>query len=399
MNRIRKPGNRNLSLILAIMFIANLSFHYFENILEKGSTFSSQYLCWFLLFFYSCLTFRSFRTIHLLILAILMVNSFLPLVFGTPWSLDIIQIIAVWCSYFFSCCICYKRFSQKDIIFIYKTIVGCGCVVCAYAILDNFSLFLSMVKGEGDTGEYVSFLRQRNIFAAYCYLSSIPALYQKKKKKEKLFLLLFLFFGIQIFLTTSRNALLCYGLLAVISFYMKTKNKLLIYFCLILLPIVIYSIFGGFDSFYDRFRHETSDGTDSSMIRFVMWLSCFDFISNNNAWIWGLGIGSAYQYLTPLFNLGSSHNMYIDVIFGGGIIFLLVLVIPLIYSCKCILKNEDEAYKITMVGGIVSYILYGFFEAGMTLFVATFFSVTSTLLFVMIPLNYTGCLPYNKEIK
>ena len=321
---------------------------------------------------------------------VLIINSFLPIVFGSPWKVEIHIAVVAWCAFCCSFCMKFVRLAQSDIIYIYKIVVVCGCAVGLYAIFKDFHFFLSMLLGSGDYEEYYSFLRQRNLFAAYCYLCTVPTLYLYYTQRKKVFLILILFGGLHIFLTTSRNSFLSFGMLIGISTYLKTQKRYYFYGCIIVLVAAIFVGFGGFENFYDRFRHETNEGTDSSMIRYMMWELCVNYLTQKSAWLSGFGFGSVSKYLLPLFDFGSSHNMYIDVLFWGGIVLVVLILIPLGYSLKVSLRNKDEAYRVTMTGAIVSYFFYCFFEAGMTLFLANFFSLTSTLLLIMMPLNYAG---------
>lgn len=381
-------GNKKLSILLSLVLLINIVSHFFENVIGIGNTYIAQGICWIILFVYGMSMVKSYRKRFFFLFVILIINTFLPILGGSPWLPEFHIAVVVWCSFYFSMCMKYRSLSQNDLFSIFELVVTCGVVVCFYAIIASRTFLPSLIVGGGNPDEYVSFLRHRNVYAAYCYLCSIPALYLYFAKKKKKYMFCLIFFITQIFLTTSRNALLCLGLFIGISYYLKTKKHIYFYLCLLTLIISVYFIFGGFDSFYNRFRHENHLGTDSSEMRYVMWLSCVEYLNSNHSWISGFGIGNVSKYLLPSFDLGSSHCTYIDVVFWGGIVLLTIMMYALVYSFRTILNSSDNYFKIIMIGAITSYVFYCIFEAGMILFFANFLSITSTILLIVIPLNY-----------
>jgi len=258
------------------------------------------------------------------------------------------------------------------------------------------SLFFALIRGidtQLNSWFYVSFYRQRNIFGEYCFLSSVASLYMFYIGRKKIYIVFLTLNILQVLLIESRAALLGIIILIVVPFFLKTKHKILFIISFCIIAIIGFIMIGGADGFIESFSHvshEAGEEEDSSVIRVLMWQSCINFLNNNMGWFWGFGTGSIGKFLYPLYGVGSTHSAYFDSLFDGGIFYLFAISMPLFYSLKSIMNHTDQLYKIIHVGAWIAYILYNFMEAGMAPFASNFFSITATLLFVTIPLNYNG---------
>ena len=259
--------------------------------------------------------------------------------------------------------------------------------------------FISILRGvdkDNNSWNYVSFFSQRNIYGQYCFLSTISSLYLLNLTKKKIWLLLIFMFGLQIVMINSRAALICYFFAILMHYYCKSSHKVVFFTSFLFFLLFVFIMIGGFDGLLQAFSHEAkTEDMDSGAVRVVMWLRCLEYLKDNAALLWGFGAGSVSNFLTPLFGFGSSHSFYVDALFCGGVIYLFIVSIPLLLSLKTILGNTDIIYRNVHIGAMCAFLLYGFMEAGMAPFASNFFSVTSTLMMIMIPLNYKGS---SKEI-
>ncbi len=392
-------GNKRITYLLLFALILNPFSHFLQNIIGLGNTYWLSYFIWLILFLGSLLLKNKLDKTGVFLLYLLVINSFLPIFSGDPFnaiSSEIHKAILVWVAFCFAMCMRFSPLSQSNIILIYRVIAGIGALSCIYAMIFQSTAFLSVLRGfdtNVNSWSYFSFYRQRNIFGEYCFLSTIASLYLYLEKKSKIFLVLISLNLLQIFITDSRAALLASLLLIIITFYIPSKNKprFLIFAFSTLIGVIL--LMGGIEGIIERFSHEThqiGEEMDSGRIRMIMWNACINYLIENDGWIWGFGIGSVPNFLEPLFDLGSTHSGYFDSLFDGGILLLIITSVPLIYSFKALKHNVDVIYKNVHIGALISFFLYNFMEAGMALFSSNFFSVTSTLLLIMIPLNYRG---------
>lgn len=112
-----------------------------------------------------------------------------------------------------------------------RTLVICGIAASLYAMVMQ-SIYLVYILRRLDVAYnswfYTSFLGQRNIFAGYCFLSSIAALYlfsNKNLARNKIYLAAVILFGIQIFITNSRTAFISYLVLILVYIYLAAGKK------------------------------------------------------------------------------------------------------------------------------------------------------------------------------
>lgn len=387
-------GNNALALVLAALLIINPLSHLLENTFHIGNTFWFSYLCWILLLVVGFRLYHQYSTGSIVSLLVLVVNMIMPILLGDPLNAvnELHTAIMVWCAFFATFCMRYSSLSQSNLVFLYKIISIIGFVSCLYAMTIQSAEFISLLRGvdkEFSSWNYVSFFRQRNIYGEYCFLSTISSLYLLNLTKNRIWLLLIILFGLQIVLIDSRAALIGFSLTILIFLYCNSRHKVIFVFSFFVLLLFVLILIGGLDALLQTFSHEAkTEDMDSGAVRVVMWMRCFEYLSENTAWLWGFGPGSVTNFLTPLFGLGSSHSFYVDALFCGGIIYLFIVSIPLLISLKSIFGNTDIIYRNVHIGALCAFILYGFLEAGMAPFASNFFSVTSTLMMIVIPLNY-----------
>ena len=394
-------GNYALALILAALLIINPLSHLLKNTAHIGNTYWFGYFCWLLLLIISFRLYHQYSIGGIISLFVLMINMIMPILLGDPLDAvyELHVAIMVWIAFFSTFCMRYSSLSQSDLVFLYKIISIIGFVACLYAMTVQSAEFISILRGvdkDNNSWNYVSFFSQRNIYGQYCFLSTISSLYLLNLTKKKIWLLLIFMFGLQIVMINSRAALICYFFTILMCYYCKSSHKVVLFTSFLFFLLFVFIMIGGFDGLLQAFSHEDkTEGMDSGAVRVVMWLRCLEYLKDNAALLWGFGAGSVSNFLTPLFGFGSSHSFYVDALFCGGVIYLFIVSIPLLLSLKTILGNTDIIYRNVHIGAMCAFLLYGFMEAGMAPFASNFFSVTSTLMMIMIPLNYQGS---SKEI-
>jgi len=367
--------------------------HFLEHVFTFSNTFIISYVCWIILFSTGIIL-KPKLSNNIVLVPILVINSFLPILYGDPFDIisSIHIAVVVWLAFSFCISLRFKPLSKKNIIFIYKVISLIGLISCIYAMISQFENFISILHGENirlNSWSYVSFYRQRNIFGEYCFISSVAALYVYMATHKRLYLWILAINGLHVLILDSRAALIAYGILMFVSLLLLSNNKkkfLLI--GLIILFLVLYVI-GGVDTIIGKFTHtiETED-TDSGAIRLMMWQTCISYLINNLGIFFGFGFGSVGKFLKPLFDLGSSHSVYIDSLFDGGLVFFAIVLFSLLFSFKRVLYKADVLYQKIHIGAFLAYFFYCFVEAGMAPFMSSYFSVSASLIFIMIPNNY-----------
>lgn len=280
---------------------------------------------------------------------------------------------------------------------IMSVIVMCGVVTVLYTMFNQAPFFFYVLRGLDvyyNSWLLTSFLGQRNIYAGYCYLSTIASLYLFTNTENKLFRLLYgmivALLGIQIYATYSRAALIAYlTLMVLFIYYSGNRSKKLIFISCLISALLVLSQTQFVNKIIGTvFTHTTSLGVDSGSIRLSMWSGLIDYLFSNLGFLWGYGIYPTSTLISSMFDYASAHNAFIDSMMFGGIIGLSFLLCVLFLSYKCIKKCADKNYKNIMLAAFISFIIYSTFEAGMLLFSQNYFSVTSTIMFVILPMVY-----------
>lgn len=383
--------------LMAFTLIINPLSHFLYNVLGIGNIYYVSYICWLLLLLGgTVLTNVTLSKTRLILLVLIMLNFIIGAYFGETYfksGIAEIHTAAMVCvAISFSICISSKVYlSERNITFLLRILVIMGVVSCFYAMVVQKEYLFSLLRGENiyfNSWKYVSFFRQRNIFAEYCFISSIAGCYLYLKTKRVLYLFSVVLFGVQIFLTNSRAALLGFIILLGLSVYLTRRNKIFIVFFCILVFIASWYTFDGYGLLIGRYYHATSSGIDSIEVRVNMWMDMLQYLSQRSTFISGFGMGATTSFLSPVYGVGSSHNAYLDALFNGGIIYLFATIYAIVFGFKEILKNADPYFKIVFISAMIAFCVYCLFEAGMSLFDANYFSVTVTLLLIVIPRYY-----------
>lgn len=284
--------------------------------------------------------------------------------------------------------------SQNNLKNLLRIIVVIGLGASFYAMIFQNQYFVQLLRQNNvswNSWLYVSFFRQRNIFAGYCFISTVAVSYLYLKEKKNKYLLSLLLFGFQIFLTNSRASLLAFVMYVGLCIYLTRRNKIIfVIVSVICVAATLYAL-DLWSVLLVKFSHTTSSGVDSGEIRLAMWGECLRYLLDKNALLFGFGLGASDAFFTSHFGVGSSHNAYIDALFNGGVVYVVVIIWSLVSTFKAITKNQyDHDFKVVWQSALITYSVYCFFEAGMALFASNYFSVTMTILLLMLSRFYTG---------
>lgn len=383
------------TLILFVMLIFNPLSHYLFNECGFINTYYSSYIAWTLALFI-CIIFHQFNIIkkniiyNYILLVFLMISLFNGERFFNSLS-NLHTPIFISIAFLFSLSLHFKtKTDDKQLFLLYNSIIIMGVFASIYALVNQTSMYLLSLQGV-DMGlngwGVVSFFGQRNKFAQYIVFCSIAAFYMLIETKRKLYIIPLLLFVTNIFVTNSRGSLLFVLIAIGIPFLYKIKEKSKA-FTITILAIITFIIINNIDFITEMMNHETSSGEDSSSERLFMWEDTISFLVEKNSLLIGFGNNSTETFLYSKYRVGSSHNTFIDILFEGGLIYLFIYAYILYFSYTKIKRNNNFNYKLTHTCALLGYILFSCVETGSKLIACNFFSITATIIFIIIPQYY-----------
>lgn len=295
---------------------------------------------------------------------------------GVLFGLTVITVMGVnWCNYL----------KKNDILMILKVIFFLGVSASIYAmVFQRESLIGIILKRNSamDAWIYRSFFDSRNVFAYFCFLSSVAGMYLFYLTKKKKYLLGMFFLALQIYATDSRTAMLILFLFyALCVFFSLRKHEKFFFLIICACLFICMFLFIDISVLVGRFYHEsnTSFG-DSGLLRLNMWRSGIGCLISKRAVIFGFGFGSQVPYLVPKFDLGSFHNAYMDVFFQGGFILLGVYLYMIVKVFRSIFMIKNKGYKNISTSFIIVFLLGCLFDSSAMLFSSNYEAVLSTLM-------------------
>ena len=288
-----------------------------------------------------------------------------------------------------------SRLTKRDILLILKVVAVFGMIAALYAFIFQSNLWMNVLAGNhvGSSGwQYYSFFGQRNRFAACMYLSAVGcgALYCLTRKK--IYCVAALFLLIQIIFTNSRTSLIAALVAIAVLIYKTSKNRVFTCAVVVLIAFLAITLFS--DDLFSQFSAYLThyDGYDSASIRTDMWEYGLGLVLQDTHWLFGFGTGTQEDVLMPLFGVASFHNMYVEVLFEGGIVKLGLYVVIIIYSIYLAKSNEnfcnDGIFSFFYLPFLSSWSVFSLFESSATPFSTTFFSFVTGILLVLIPRCY-----------
>lgn len=283
--------------------------------------------------------------------------------------------------------ICNKiKIEERQIDCVMKSIVLLGLAASFYAISAQSSHMVAVLSNSSvsiNAWQYISFFSQRNIFAAFCFLCSIPTLYLFLRTRQIRYLLAIGVLILQIYITNSRNSLVAILLFIALVVYLKTKRKTALVFCGVLLLVFGVSLFPSqILSVVDKYIHiDSLTGEDSFFTRLKMWGQGVEYLFQHGALITGLGFGASNRFLARQYAFGSFHNAFMELLFDGGVITLSAY----LYAIKKLFQKfhyiSNNNLRIVLTAGLIAHCVYSLFESGSMLFTVRDQSLLCTILF------------------
>lgn len=383
-----------INIVIAVIIILNVGSHFLYNVFGVGNTYYASYIGWMLLLL-SILTLGNVRIkkngiyVFILLILLFIIGAICGEIIIDHGFSDIHVGIFTAIAYLSLYGVNFKKVHfDIDYRFFCKIVLIIGIFAVLYAIVFQKSYMIELIKRNNvswNSWQFVSFFRQRNIFSQYCYIASICALLLYTEKKNKFYIVALVLFGGIIFLTSSRAALIGYVVLIGLYICLQRKNKYLFFLLSVIVLLLFAYAFDLFGSVSTIFYHEATNGNDSGAIRVLMWLDCIQCLFQHNVFMFGLGMGAESVFLMPKYGVGSSHSVYVDAMFDGGIVFLVVIFLSLYRTMRTVLKIKQPKIKSLYVAAMISFVLYGFLEAGMALFGSNYFSITASILLIVLP--------------
>jgi len=275
----------------------------------------------------------------------------------------------------------YELNNKKQINILLKSYIVISFILCAVGIVQYFTGFA--LEGEFlkvfETGKNVriaSTLYNPNAFGAYLILIIFPVImlgvYEKNKSKKMMYILLSILMLTNILMTYSRNALLGFGLGAIVLVIIYSYK-------------LIYAL-GGFGiiilfipSVFERIKSVTN--MSGNVIRIKLWKTALMMIKEHP--ILGVGNGNyVTRYNEYIFKYKElryysyrnfpAHNSYLKVQSELGIIgivsFLGVIVTALLRIRKFYTATEDKFHKPFYMGVMASMCAFLFMNISDNLF-------------------------------
>lgn len=246
-NHIQK-GSILGNVVISLSLIAVVASHFIMNVMKIGGTgftYYVGYVIWiimgiYILFIKKCFIIqRTWVNISILFLC----TEIVGILLGEANSFNVVTDIHR--AFFYIIALFILLGVKKFIVLtdfqteaVMKIIIWLGIIASAYAMLNQRDNMVQMLQGVNksiNSWKYVSFFRQRNIYAAFCYFCSIPTAYFFIKSKNIIYGGILLVFLFQILITDSRAAQLSVLLLfSLLIYFRKRNNKILIIVALLI---------------------------------------------------------------------------------------------------------------------------------------------------------------------
>lgn len=396
--KVKRNTINGFTLLLRFFIIANFTSHVFRYITNNSNyiTFVNN-SCWLILtiyFIFKCFSRKAFLTKQrLLVFFVLFVSTFVSWLLGQQYFPNIItyrSALYVFLLSFF-CCSSVKwpiDFNTEDICFLLKLIVVLGFISVAFAFMDQQDLLINVLKGVNaakSSWNYYSFFSQRNIYAQYCLISTGCCLILHEYNKNKLYVILGILFAFNIYITDSQTSLYACFFMLILYFYIRSRHKVFLIALSVIVVLMVYiTFFSTFDFSILSGHYDASSGMDSGTLRFSMWMRGLDNLYQNKALLQGFGAGSAEEFLMQYYDYGSFHNAYMDILFEGGLVRLVIFIGSIVNNIMSIIKN-NSSIKNSYLSFILTFCLVYFFESGSSLYMNNYFALTTTILIILIP--------------
>lgn len=380
------------TILYCLMILLNLLSHPLQNLFEFSNTYMISYVCWVILLIYSVFSNIKATYKELLICLVLMISLLIGYSMGLSKgylkTVDILNVCVFILAFFLTKTVnINKRLDTRQLEAISNIIYLVSLLALAYMFVKQGGLIPSSLQGSPYAAwGIVSFFHNRNVFAGFCFFSVIVSMYLYLQRKRIIYLISIAAFIFAIVCTDSRASLVGVLFFLGMYFYLKTKRRLLLVLVCLVSAVVLVFQFNLLGYVFENFSHISPTGEESAMGRISMWVAGFKELTENFGILFGYGVGSSERFLIYNgFRVGSFHNVYVESLFMGGIVMLACVIYSLVGSIKLILKSKNDNYRKIWLAGILAFIVYCLFESGSAPFMSNYFSVTVTILFIVVP--------------
>lgn len=336
-----------------------------------------------------------------LYLLILLIPLMIDLIKGI--NIDYFDIINVVFKlfYFFFFFICFVNIciDKSDYNRIIKFIIGLGLFACIYSFIFEFNSIMSAFSVSNTNLLNIrSFMSSRNQYSALLVCSFIAVTYSEYRAKSKIFVSIVLIIGV---LTTfSRGSLYSILIILLLSFtFNRFSEKKLIFVTTLGLAILLFLLFAPMfnidiilSSDYIR-----ADSFDSG--RFDLWSQAIQIAKEH--YFLGEGYYTAVnEAQLQGMSLSQFHNMYLDLIVGGGIPELLFLLYVIYSVWKIVKLNSEKQFFKSYSAALLSFLVYASVES-LSLFSLSYGDTLYTTMFITLPLlacNQTSIINQKNKV-
>lgn len=274
---------------------------------------------------------------------------------------------------------------KEDVLIIMKVIFLIGITAAVYAMIVQNKSWTGVLLGRERSVNawiYKSFFGQRNVFAYFCFLSSVAGMYLLMMTQKKKYLYGIILLALQIYITDSRTAMLALFLFYVLYIYLNLGRTGKFVLPLLGICVLIGILFAvDLSELTGRFYHESHTGLgDSGSLRLYIWASGIRYLISNHAILTGLGFGAQGPYLAPEFKFSSFHNAYMDILFQGGSILLGIHLYLIVKILKSVLRMENRQYSIISLAFTAAFLFGCLFDSSAMLFSSNYEAVLATVM-------------------
>ena len=396
--KIKKNTIHGFTLLLCFFIIANFTSHIFRYATNNVNCITLvNNICWVIFIIYSvyeCFTRKAFLTKRsIFIFLVLIISTLIGRIIGQkyfPLIINYKSAVFVFLLSFY-CCLCVKwsiSFNVEEVCFILKLVVIMGIAAVIFAFIYQHDLLINVIKGVNtakSSWNYYSFFSQRNIYAEYCLISLACCLILHEITKNKMYIFLGLLFAFNIYITDSRTSLYSCIFMLILYFYIKSRHKILLVILGLTVILMFYvTYFYNYDFTIISSHYDATSGMDSGLLRFNMWKRGLDVLYKNNALLQGFGDGAASEFLMQYYAFGSFHNAYMDILFEGGIVRLVLFISSIAFNILLIIRGNSPI-KDSYISFILTFCLVYFFESGASVYLNNYFALTTTILIILLP--------------
>ena len=277
-----------------------------------------------------------------------------------------------------------------------KAIIVFSAFLCMFSFIFEFEEILSIPNTRNSNVLKISSIfSNRNQYASFLVIAFVANLYYYQIQKKPLCIIVFVMQSIGILTTFSRAAFFSIFIIIGLMFVQKAnlKKKVFITFVL-LIGIIIVGITTDIFSYIAKNYIRLDTSGDSG--RFELWKYAWDIAKEN----FFLGIGfytGADLAMERGMEIYQFHNMFFDLLVGGGILELAFVLVTL-YSVyrMCVRKCPDKNLVYIYRASFASFIFHACFES-LSIFALSYADVLYTVFYISIPILLSNMTENSRE--